>query len=40
MTLQSHGIGLESEVAEVTTDAGQPQVMKKMRNNALGLLTE
>ena len=26
MTLQSHGIGLESEAAEVTTDAGQSQV--------------
>lgn len=26
MILQSHGIGLESEAAEVSTDAGQPQV--------------
>lgn len=26
MILQSHGIGLESEAAEVPTDAGQPQV--------------
>lgn len=25
MILQSHGIGLESEAAEVSTDAGQPQ---------------
>lgn len=26
MIHQSHGIGLESEAAEVSTDAGQPQV--------------
>lgn len=26
MTLQSHGIGVESGAEEVSTDAGQPQV--------------
>lgn len=36
MTLQSHGIGLESEVAEVTTDAGQPQVHEEDEEQCTG----
>ena len=36
MILQSHGIGLESEAAEVTTDAGQPQVHEEDEEQCTG----
>lgn len=36
MILQSHGIGLESETAEVTTDAGQPQVHEEDEEQCTG----
>ena len=36
MTLQSQGIGLESEAAEVTTDAGQPQVHEEDEEQCTG----
>ena len=36
MILQSHGIGLESEAAEVTTDAGQSQVHEEDEEQCTG----
>ncbi len=36
MTLKSHGIGLESEAAEVSTDAGQPQVHEEDEEQCTG----
>ncbi len=36
MILQSHGIGLESEAAEVTTDAGQPHVHEEDEEQCTG----
>ena len=34
--LQSHGIGLESEAAEVSTDAGQPKVHEEDEEQCTG----
>ena len=36
MTLQSHGIGVESGAEEVSTDAGQPQVHEEDEEQCTG----